>query len=263
MKKEIQNQIKDKVINYLWSRIKKLSDSIIQLEKENNILKFNLIESLKHIFLIKSQYNISSPLERVLNNQNQNIKNKINQSVLESFSEINNSSYISSPNNVIKNFHIKIKRAMIPYNNNVNYFNLNKKRANSVYIKNYTLNNSLISSQEKIENINDNNLGSSDKEINISTITINKNGNNISKNNNKLNNSNKNNHVNNKYKKIDNSIKKNIFVRKRKNISVNSSSNGTILKISRSKDKIKRKIIFKRDGSLPKLPLDQIINFNN
>ena len=93
--------------------------------------------------------------------------------------------------------------------------------------------------------------------------TINKNGNNISKNNNKLNNSNKNNHVNNKYKKIDNSIKKNIFVRKRKNISVNSSSNGTILKINRSKDKIKRKIIFKRDGSLPKLPLDQIINFNN
>ena len=75
MKKNIQSQIKDQVINYLWNRINKLSNLIIKLEQENNILKYNLIESLKHVFLIKSQYNISSPLERILNNQNASQKN--------------------------------------------------------------------------------------------------------------------------------------------------------------------------------------------
>ena len=76
MKKNIQSQIKDQVINYLWNRIIKLSNLVIKLEQENNILKYNLIESLKHVFLIKSQYNISSPLERILNNQNANKKTK-------------------------------------------------------------------------------------------------------------------------------------------------------------------------------------------
>ena len=62
MKNIIQSQIKDQVINYLWNRIIKLSNYVIKLEQENNILKYNLIESLKHVFLIKSQFNISSPL---------------------------------------------------------------------------------------------------------------------------------------------------------------------------------------------------------
>ena len=117
MKKNIQSQIKDQVINYLWNRIIKLSNLVIKLEQENNILKYNLIESLKHVFLIKSQYNISSPLERILNNQNANQKNKINQSVLESYNEISNLSYNLNPNNIIKNFHQKIKKAMTSYNN--------------------------------------------------------------------------------------------------------------------------------------------------
>ena len=234
MKKNIQSQIKDQVINYLWNRINKLSNLIIKLEQENNILKYNLIESLKHVFLIKSQYNISSPLERILNNQNANQKNKINQSVLESYNEISNLSYNLNPNNIIKNFHQKIKKAMTSYNNYI----LGGKKSKSVYGKNNSLNYSTMSSPGRFNKSTIYNIINIDKDEsnNCSNITINKNPN-----------------------FIDN-ISKNINIQQKKTISINSTC--SILKKNRIKDNSKQNVIFRRDSSLPKLPLSKIINFN-
>ena len=234
MKKNIQSQIKDQVINYLWNRIIKLSNLVIKLEQENNILKYNLIESLKHVFLIKSQYNISSPLERILNNQNANQKNKINQSVLESYNEISNLSYNLNPNNIIKNFHQKIKKAMTSYNNYI----LGGKKSKSVYGKNNSLNYSTMSSPGRFNKSTIYNIINIDKDEsnNYSNITINKNPN-----------------------FIDN-ISKNINIQQKKTISINSTC--SILKKNRIKDNSKQKVIFRRDSSLPKLPLSKIINFN-
>lgn len=234
MKKNIQSQIKDQVINYLWNRIIKLSNLVIKLEQENNILKYNLIESLKHVFLIKSQYNISSPLERILNNQNANQKNKINQSVLESYNEISNLSYNLNPNNIIKNFHQKIKKAMTSYNNYI----LGGKKSKSVYGKNNSLNYSTMSSPGRFNKSTIYNIINIDKDEsnNYSNITINKNPN-----------------------FIDN-ISKNINIQQKKTISINSTC--SILKKNRIKDNSKQNVIFRRDSSLPKLPLSKIINFN-
>ena len=236
MKNIIQSQIKDQVINYLWNRINKLSNLIIKLEQENNILKYNLIESLKHVFLIKSQYNISSPLERILNNQNLIQKNKINQSVLESFNEINNLSYNLNPNNIIKNFHQKIKKAMTPYNNYI----LGGKKSKSVYGKNNSLNYSTMSSPGRFNKSTIYNIINFDREEsnNCCNITINKNNN-----------------------FIDN-LNKNIYVQQKKKISINSTHNSKILKKNRNKKDSKQKVIFRRDSSFPKLPLSKIINFN-
>ena len=237
MKNIIQSQIKDQVINYLWNRIIKLSNLVIKLEQENNILKYNLIESLKHVFLIKSQYNISSPLERILNNQNLNQKNKINQSVLESYNEIKNLSYNLNPNNIIKNFHQKIKKAMTPYNNYI----LGGKKSKSVYGKNNSLNYSSISSQGRFNNKSTiYNIINFDREEsnNCCNITINKNNNFID------------------------TFNKKIYVQQKKTISINSTHNSKILKKNRNKKDSKQKVIFRRDSSLPKLPLSKIINFN-
>ena len=234
MKNIIQSQIKDQVINYLWNRIIKLSNYVIKLEQENNILKYNLIESLKHVFLIKSQFNISSPLERILNNQNASQKNKINQSVLESYNEISNLSYNLNPNNIIKNFHQKIKKAMTSYNNYI----LGGKKSKSVYGKNNSLNYSTMSSPGRFNKSTIYNIINIDKDEsnNCSNITINKNPN-----------------------FIDN-ISKNINIQQKKTISINSTC--SILKKNRIKDNSKQNVIFRRDSSLPKLPLSKIINFN-
>ena len=234
MKKNIQSQIKDQVINYLWNRIIKLSNLVIKLEQENNILKYNLIESLKHVFLIKSQYNISSPLERILNNQNASQKNKINQSVLESYNEISNLSYNLNPNNIIKNFHQKIKKAMTSYNNYI----LGGKKSKSVYGKNNSLNYSTMSSPGRFNKSTIYNIINIDKDEsnNCSNITINKNPN------------------------FSDNISKNINIQQKKTISINSTC--SILKKNRIKDNSKQNVIFRRDSSLPKLPLSKIINFN-
>ena len=238
MKNIIQSQIKDQVINYLWNRIIKLSNNVIKLEQENNILKYNLIESLKHVFLIKSQFNISSPLERILNNQNINQKNKIYQSVLESYNEINNLSYNLNPNNIRKNFHQKIKKAMTPYNNYI----LGGKKSKSVYGKNNSLNYSSMSSPGRFNKSTIYNIANIDKEEsnNCSNITLNKN-----------------------YNFIDNNtMRNNNNVQQKKTISINSTCNSTRLRKNRNKNNTKQKAIFRRDSSFPKLPLSKIINFN-
>ena len=140
MKKSISNElkeeIKDIVINKLLNQVQIFFNLALNYKQENQILKINLIESLKHIFLIKTQYNISVPLGKIMNKQSITIKNKINQSIQETFPNFEElkSNFGLNHKTIINSYNQKINKAMTPYktikkNNNINNFERNRKKS--------------------------------------------------------------------------------------------------------------------------------------
>ena len=87
---EIKDELKEIVINKLLKQVEKFYNLAMKYEKENQILKLNIIDNLKNIFLIKSQYNISVPLRKVMKKQNMYIKNKITELAEDTFLYLNN-----------------------------------------------------------------------------------------------------------------------------------------------------------------------------
>ena len=255
--KEIKEEIKDIVLNKLLNQVQFLFGLAIKYEQENKILKINLMESLKHIFLIKSQYNISVPLGKVMNKQNLMIRNKIINSAQETFPDLSNINFNLTQSTIVNSYHQKINRAMTPYNLSINN-NIEKNKSHSrpksvnknnnnsscnlinnnnsfIYKKEYFSNNTKINSVSNIDN---------NESMNSFNTYQNKNSQNEEKTRKKS------------YKKPQLNIN---------NYSNNSTSGSSIFKVNKTKppkNDVKKKKIFKRDVSLPKLPLNQLINLN-
>ena len=254
--KEIKEEIKDIVLNKLLNQVQILFDLAIKYEQENRLLKINLMESLKHIFLIKSQYNISVPLGKVMNKQNLMIRNKIINSAQETFPDLSNINFNLTQSTIVNSYHQKINRAMTPYKLSINN-NIEKNKSHSrpksvnknnnsscnlinnnnsfIYKKEYLSNNTKINSLSNIDN---------NESMNSINIYQNKNTQNDEKTWKKS------------YKKPQLNIN---------NYSNNSTSGSSIFKVNKTKppkNDVKKKKIFKRDVSLPKLPLNQLINLN-
>ena len=79
----LQNQIKDYVIDNLLNKVIYLTEMNNNLIEEKELLKYSLISCLKQIFLIKQNFNISIPLNKLFK-QNENLKNKIINEVQDS-----------------------------------------------------------------------------------------------------------------------------------------------------------------------------------
>ena len=79
----LQNQIKDYVIDNLLNKVICLTKMNNNLIEEKELLKYSLISCLKQIFLIKQNFNISIPLNKLFK-QNEDLKNKIINEVQDS-----------------------------------------------------------------------------------------------------------------------------------------------------------------------------------
>lgn len=264
MKKSISNElkeeIKDIVINKLLNQVQLFFNLALNYKQENQILKINLIESLKHIFLIKTQYNISVPLGKIMNKQSITIKNKINQSIQETFPNFEElkSNFGLNHKTIINSYNQKINKAMTPYksikkNNNINNFERNRKKSrpksqnnnnNSVNILNN--NTSFNYKKDLLTSTKMNSLSNLDKDESKDSIYI----------------------FQTKNLPINEKPRKKNYKKPQLNInnySNNSTSSNTIFKINKTKPpikEVKKKKIFKRDVSLPKLPLNQLLNLN-
>ena len=250
--KEIKEEIKEIVLNKLLNQVQILFDLAIKYEQENKILKINLMESLKHIFLIKSQYNISVPLGKVMNKQNLMIRNKIINSAQETFPDLSNINFNLTQSTIVNSYHQKINRAMTPYNLSINNNiekNKSHSRPKSVNKNNnssgnlFNNNNSFIYKKEYLSNNTKiNSLSNIDNNESMNSINI--------------------------YQKNEEKTRKKSFKKPQLNInnySNNSTSGSSIFKVNKTKppkNDVKKKKIFKRDVSLPKLPLNQLINLN-
>ena len=263
MKKSISNElkeeIKDIVINKLLNQVQIFFNLALNYKQENQILKINLIESLKHIFLIKTQYNISVPLGKIMNKQSITIKNKINQSIQETFPNFEElkSNFGLNHKTIINSYNQKINKAMTPYktikkNNNINNFERNRKKSrpksqnnnNSVNILNN--NTSFNYKKDLLTSTKMNSLSNLDKDESKDSIYI----------------------FQTKNLPINEKPRKKNYKKPQLNInnySNNSTSGSSIFKVNKTKppkNDVKKKKIFKRDVSLPKLPLNQLINLN-
>ena len=85
--KEIQNEIKDKVISKLLLKVQNMYKELIELREENTSLKNHLSYILKRIILHKNEYNF-------INNNDQN--NLLSNSIYKKKSTMNNSSVFKS-----------------------------------------------------------------------------------------------------------------------------------------------------------------------
>ena len=250
--KEIKEEIKEIVLNKLLNQVQILFGLAIKYEQENKILKINLMESLKHIFLIKSQYNISVPLGKVMNKQNLMIRNKIINSAQETFPDLSNINFNLTQSTIVNSYHQKMNRAMTPYklsiNNNIEK-NKSHSRPKSVN-KNNNSSGNLFNNNNSF-NIKKEYLSNNTKINSLSNIDNNESMNSI-----------------NIYQKNEEKTRKKSFKKPQLNInnySNNSTSGSSIFKVNKTKppkNDVKKKKIFKRDVSLPKLPLNQLINLN-
>ncbi len=259
--REIKDELKEIVINKLLKQVEKFYNLAMKYEKENQILKLNIIDNLKNIFLIKSQYNISVPLRKVMKKQNMYIKNKITELAEDTFSYLNNLKTDLNKSPSLNSYNKKIIKSISPFkitNNNISERNKSNRRNSStkrIYRNNNSLSN-LFNSNNSINVKNDyysNNskiysLNNIDKDESINSIKIYQNKNLIE----------------------ENSIKKN-YQKPQLNInncSNNSTSSNSIFKLNKPKiqknndDNNNKKKVFKRDVSLPKLPLNQLLNLN-
>ena len=254
---EIKDELKEIVINKLLKQVEKFYNLAMKYEKENQILKLNIIDNLKNIFLIKSQYNI---LRKVMKKQNMYIKNKITELAEDTFLYLNNLKTDLNKNSSLNSYNKKIITSISPCkitNNNISERNKSNRRnssTKSIYRNNNSLSN-LFNTNNSLNLKNDyysNNskiysLNNIDKDESINSIKIYQNKNLID----------------------ENSIKKN-YQKPQLNInncSNNSTSSNSIFKLNKPKiqknnDNNNKKKVFKRDVSLPKLPLNQLLNLN-
>ena len=86
--KEIQNEIKDKVISKLLLKVQNMYKELTELKAENTTLKNNLSYILKRILLHKNEYNFI--------NNNNNQSNLLTNSINFKKSTMNNSSVFKS-----------------------------------------------------------------------------------------------------------------------------------------------------------------------
>ena len=258
---EIKDELKEIVINKLLKQVEKFYNLAMKYEKENQILKLNIIDNLKNIFLIKSQYNISVPLRKVMKKQNMYIKNKITELAEDTFLYLNNLKTDLNKNSSLNSYNKKIITSISPCkitNNNISERNKSNRRnssTKSIYRNNNSLSN-LFNSNNSINLKNDyysNNskiysLNNIDKDESINSIKI----------------------YQNKNLNDENSIKKN-YQKPQLNInncSNNSTSSNSIFKLNKPKiqknndNNNNKKKVFKRDVSLPKLPLKLEIYFS-
>ena len=87
--KEIQNEIKDKVISKLLLKVQNMYKELAELRDENTSLKNHLSYILKRIILHKNEYNF-------INNNNNNQSNLLSNSINLKKSTMNNSSVFKS-----------------------------------------------------------------------------------------------------------------------------------------------------------------------
>ena len=59
---KLQNELRDKVISLFIDKIVKLSNEIKELKEENEILRNNLINCLKNVFVLKDAMSVHMPL---------------------------------------------------------------------------------------------------------------------------------------------------------------------------------------------------------
>ena len=71
---KLQNELRDKVISLFIDKIVKLSNEIKELKEENEILRNNLINCLKNVFVLKDAMSVHMPLSKIFSKQSDRIK---------------------------------------------------------------------------------------------------------------------------------------------------------------------------------------------
>ena len=277
MKKQfIQNQIKDYVINNLWDKIIKLTKNNGELIQQNKTLKLTLISCIKQIFIIKQNYNISIPLIKIFNKENEKMKNDILNKVLE-YSQGKIDNYFLTKN-LKNNIHSKVGNKILSEKK------LNNKSQKIIVNINNNSKEKIIYSDKKHlvkENLSNNKLYINSTSNNPTNTTINLNFNKISINmnneseikrkENKNINKNKNffqiKTYQSKFHLENNNFKKNSFD------CTSNYSDENCLFIHRDKSNLRNNtkiIIYKKiqkhksnNKSMPKLPLEQILGKNH
>lgn len=87
---KLQNELKDKVISIFLDKIINLSNEITHLREENEILRSNLINCLKNVFVLKDAMSIHMPLSKIFTKQSDRIKSSIFSNTSQSFHSIIN-----------------------------------------------------------------------------------------------------------------------------------------------------------------------------
>ena len=85
---KLQNELRDKVISLFIDKIVKLSNEIKELKEENEILRNNLINCLKNVFVLKDAMSIHMPLTKIFYKQSDRIKSSIFANTSQSFHSI-------------------------------------------------------------------------------------------------------------------------------------------------------------------------------
>ena len=272
-KQFIQNQIKDYVINNLWDKIIKLTKNNEELIQQNKTLKLSLIYCIKQIFIIKQNFNISIPLIKIFNKEDEKIKNEILNTVLDSFKikndnlskNIINKNQYKVENKIFseRKLNNKLSNIIVNLNNN----SKEKKRSNS---KNKNLIKENISNNNLYINSNSNNPTNATINLNFNKININLNNeSDIKKKEKKRVNKNRNFYQIKTYQsKLP--FENDNFQKKTLDYSSNYSDANCIF-INRDKSNLRnnKKIIYQHiqkhksnNKSMPKLPLEQILGKN-
>lgn len=85
---KLQNELRDKVISLFIDKIVKLSNEIKELKEENEILRNNLINCLKNVFVLKDAMSVHMPLSKIFSKQSDRIKSSIFANTSQSFHSI-------------------------------------------------------------------------------------------------------------------------------------------------------------------------------
>ncbi len=262
----LQNQIKDYVIDNLLNKVIYLTKMNNNLIEEKELLKYSLISCLKQIFLIKQNFNISIPLNKLFK-QNENLKNKIINEVQDSTpKKINNitrniksNSFKRKLGNLTDRNYINNKDSNIIVN--VNHSRERKNNSRSFKKDDYPNNNLL--------NINSSSPTNATINLNFNKISINLNNeSNLKRREKKYNNFIPFKTYQSKFPSQKDNTFNNIYHKRTLDISSNYSDvNFNLIKTDKSKfnnnDYKKNQKQKSNNRSMPKLPLEQIFGKNN
>ena len=139
--KEIQNEIKDKVISKLLLKVQNMYKELSELREENTSLKNHLSYILKRILLHKNEYNF---INNANNNQNNYLTNSINikKSTMNNSSVFKSSLYKGSQNSFrpmrsVENYRYAMEEDLFyspPNKRKKNYLSKNKSSKDEEYV---------------------------------------------------------------------------------------------------------------------------------
>lgn len=113
MNQELKSEIKDKVIDFFIDKYISVSETVRALQTENDIIKTNLLNSLKYIQLLKAQYHYTFPFPKY-NYSLQKEKPSVRETVVK-LSQITMNSLKRLPPKTILQFHKAINRPTLKY----------------------------------------------------------------------------------------------------------------------------------------------------